>query len=535
MAPLVRVLFVSTLLNSEGVTDRVSSDASVVSPQDATPESAFSSLELLDQVQADLAAELKPAAPGIANRAGLQRLSILMPVFNERWTVGDVLNRINATPISIAKEIIVIDDGSTDGSADYVATLCRQMPGLRLIRQPRNAGKGSAIRRGIEEMTGDVAVIQDADLEYSPDDLPALLQPLLDDQADAVFGSRFSGSSRRCLPFWHAQINRALTLASNMVTNTNLTDMETGYKVVRADILRELNLSSRSFTLEPEITCRLAQWGARIVERPITYQGRSFEEGKKIRARDGIKAIATLLRCRLVQRNFTEYPEDAAQRSLRHAHRFHQSMVDMASPYLGERLLDAGAGAGNISGLLLKRPRLVLADINPHHVRRLKQRFANRSNVRIEHADLTDRSIVDTFADEQLDSILAANTLQQLGPDFLVLRNFYKLLPAGGRLVAFVPLDMRLMNSLDNAIGNERRYNAEHLCRLMERAGFEIAASQNFNRLGSAGWWMQGVLGRQGFGSGSVLSFDRLWSLAKGVDRFLPLPAMTAMIVGVKP
>jgi glycosyltransferase involved in cell wall biosynthesis len=457
-----------------------------------------------------------------------------MPVFNERWTVGDVLQKIAATSFPIEREIIVVDDGSTDGSAELVARMAATIPGIRLIRQSSNGGKGSAIRRAIEEMTGDVAVIQDADLEYSPSDLPALLEPVLADQADAVFGSRFAGETRRSLPFWHAQINRALTCVSNMVTNTSLTDMETGYKVVRADILRELNLSSRSFTLEPEITCRLAQWGARIYERPISYNGRSYEEGKKIRARDGIKAIATLLNCRFRDRNYTQYREDAILRSMRHAHHYQRSLMAMAEPFLGQRLLDAGAGIGSLSSHLLRRERLVLADINPHFVRRLQQRFAGRSNVRIEQTDLTEREVLNLFGEEELDTIFAANIMQQLGPDFLVMRNFHKLLPSGGRFVSIVPIDERLHNSLDAAAAHERRYNLDHYCGLLERAGFEIAAVQPFNRIGSVGWWTQGLLGRRSFGSGTVMAFDRLWQAARHVDRFLPLPATSAMVVGVK-
>lgn len=524
--------FVSTLVNNEKET--VNAGRTAVQPSVQSSPVELAGIELLERASAALDSELQNAPQFQSNPAGLTRLSILMPVFNERWTVGDVLQKIAAIRFPIEREIIVVDDGSTDGSAEVVLQLASTIPGIRCIRQSRNGGKGSAIRRAIEEMTGDVAVIQDADLEYSPSDLPALLEPILADQADAVFGSRFAGETRRSLPFWHAQVNRALTCISNMVTNTSLTDMETGYKVVRADILRELNLSSRSFTLEPEITCRLAQWGARIYERPISYNGRSYEEGKKIRAKDGVKAIATLLHCRFRDRNYTQYREDSILRSLRHAHHFQRTMLAMAEPFMGERLLDAGAGIGSLSSHLLRRERLVLADINPHFVRRLRQRFTGRSNVRIEQLDVTDREILSALGDENLDTVFAANLMQQVGPDFLVMRHFYKLLQQGGHFISFVPIDERLHNSLDAAAAHERRYNIHHYCGLVERAGFEIAAVLPFNRMGSVGWWTQGLLRRRNFGSGTVMAFDKLWQAARHVDRFLPLPAMSAMVVGVK-
>ncbi len=490
---------------------------------------------MLEQAEASLAAELNQAAlPG--NLAGLKRLSVLVPIYNERWTVVDVLRKVAAVALPIELEIVAIDDGSVDGSADVVAALCEEIPNLRLVRQPRNGGKGSAIRRGIEEMTGDVAVIQDADLEYDPADLPRLLAPLLAGQADAVFGSRFAGSSRQCLPFWHSQINRLLTTASNMLTGVSLTDMETGYKVIRGDILRELRLKSRSYTLEPEITCRLAQWGARIHEVPVSYQGRTFEEGKKIRGKDGVKALLTLARCRFFDANYSLVPEDTMLRSARHARRYHGWLATQLQPFLGSRVLDAGAGVGTLSAHFLKRARLVLADVDGHRVDRLRARFGGRSNVRIEQAELEDRQFAEDLRAENLDTVVCVNSLQQVGADFLALRNFYDLLPAGGQAVIVVPAEMRLFNRVDQAMGNQRRYQPHQLEQLMMRAGFEVIERKSFNRLGSLGWFGNGsLLGRRRFGSLQVAAFDRLWSVGKYFDRWLPVPAASLLVVGRKP
>lgn len=502
-------------------------------------------LDLLDRAEqslhAELAKDLSAIAPASAKssshpRAIITKLSVLIPIYNERWTVEDMLRQVVAVPFDVEVEVIAVDDGSSDGSAEVVARFAEHHANVKLLRQPKNMGKGAAIRRAIEEMTGDVAVIQDADLEYDPADLPSLLKPIQDGRADAVFGSRFAGSVRKSLPFWHAQINCCLTLASNIITGTNLTDMETCYKVVRADILRELRLSRNSFTIEPELTCRLAQWGARIYEAPISYSGRSFEEGKKIRPIDGLKALATLVIARFFDNQFSRMPEDAMQRSLRRARRYNKSLVEMAEPFLGDRVLDAGAGIGNLSGMLLRRSRVVMAEYDAHRADRLRARFGARSNVRICESDLVERSFTDEMLDENLDTVFCANTLQQIGPDFLVLKNFFKMLPSGGKCVLVVPHDLRLFGAIDSSLGHQRRYEKTQLGQLMERAGFEVVEQRSFNKLGAWGWRLLGLgLGRKRFGSLSTVAMDRVWPISRYLDKLLPGPAMSQLIVGRKP
>lgn len=224
-------------------------------------------------------------------------LSVIVPAYNEAATVETALKRIREVQLRL--EIIVVNDASTDGTREILGELEAKRLVDRVLHHEKNRGKGAAIRTGIAAATGDVVVVQDADLEYDPQDLPALLLPIRSRQADAVYGSRFQGGPHRVLYFWHFIGNKLLTLLSNMFTNLNLTDLETCYKVVRSDLMKKLPLTSDRFGFEVEITARLAQARARIWEIPISYSGRTYAEGKKITWRDGVAALFHILRYNL--------------------------------------------------------------------------------------------------------------------------------------------------------------------------------------------------------------------------------------------
>ena len=221
-------------------------------------------------------------------------LSVVMPVYNERNTLEEIVGRVLAVPLRI--ELVAVDDASTDGSREILERLAGER-GFRVFRQERNQGKGAAVRRGIAEATGDIIVVQDADLEYSPEEYPELIELIVKGKADAVFGSRFIGR-HRCFLFTHYLANLFLNLVTNLLYNTTMTDMETCFKAVRSELLKSLDLRSNRFGIEPEITAKLFKRGARVYEVPITYEGRDYSEGKKITWKDGFPALWTLVKYR---------------------------------------------------------------------------------------------------------------------------------------------------------------------------------------------------------------------------------------------
>jgi glycosyltransferase involved in cell wall biosynthesis len=219
------------------------------------------------------------------------KLSVIMPVYNEIGTIGEILARVRAAPIDCDMELVIVDDRSTDGTRDFLRDHAVRHPDVRLVLHDRNEGKGTAIRHGIEHVTGEVVIIQDADLEYDPRDYPALLRPIVEGRADIVFGNRFHGGEHRVLYYRHFVANRLLTMICNVATDLNLSDMEVGYKVFRTSVLKQLRLRARRFDIEPELVIKSARLGVRIYEVPISYHGRTYAEGKKIGWRDAVAAL----------------------------------------------------------------------------------------------------------------------------------------------------------------------------------------------------------------------------------------------------
>ncbi|HEV2446025.1 MAG TPA: glycosyltransferase [Candidatus Sulfopaludibacter sp.] len=466
------------------------------------------------------------------------KLSILIPAYNEEEWIAAVIARVVAVDFGdgVEIEIIAVDDASTDGTAEALDELQLRHDGrMRVVRHQRNRGKGAAIRTAIEHATGEFAVIQDSDLEYNPQDLPQVLRPLFEGHADVVYGSRFLISGeRRVLYFWHALANHLLTTACNMVADLNLTDMETGYKAFRLSLVRSIPLRSDRFGMEPELTIKLAQRGVAMYEVPISYRGRTYEEGKKIGLKDAIQAL-WLIAWYGLRRDI--YQDDGARilDALSQTKRFNRWMADTIRRYVGERVLEIGAGIGNLSQYLAPRRRsYTVSDYDDEHLARLRVRFQHRPNVRLMRCDL---SRPEDFAgiQGQADTVICLNVLEHIQDDAVGLANIASALVPGGHAIVLVPHDQGIYGTLDKVLGHYRRYSEAELRERMDAAGFDVERVLYFNRVTRPGWYVNGrILKRRHFSRLQLWGFDRLVWLWRRIDRFIPWPAVSLIAIGWK-
>jgi glycosyltransferase involved in cell wall biosynthesis len=466
------------------------------------------------------------------------KLSVLVPLFNEEDFVGSLLERVLAAPLpaNIALEIIVSDDGSTDGSVSQVEAVAAKYPGvIRLLKSDHNRGKGAALSRAIAAATGDLAIVQDADLEYDPKDYPRLLAPLIDGRADAVYGSRFmAAGERRVLYFWHAVANRVLTGICNVFSDLNLTDMESCYKAVRTRLLQSIPIASQRFGFEPEITIKLAKRQARIYETPISYNGRTYEEGKKIGLKDAFDALWVIVRTSLsndIYRDKDKMILDAFSG----APNFNRWMADTIRPYLGSQVLEIGAGIGNLTRLLVAgKQHYIASDLNAEHLARLRVRLAGRPNLKVA---VLDAAQADSYLEHrgQMDTVVCLNVLEHIEDDIGALKNMHSVLQDGGRVVILVPEGRSLFNSLDESLGHCRRYSEEELCNRLVEAGFTVESLLRFNRASRPGWWLNGtIMKRRTINRFQLRMFDHMVWLCRRIDHHLPWPPTSIIAVGRK-
>ena len=463
------------------------------------------------------------------------RLSVLVPVYNEAGTVRTLLERVMAVPIP--KEIIIVDDCSKDGTRAVLEELRGTLPPdpdntCKFFFHEVNQGKGAAVRTAAAHVTGDIALIQDADLEYDPTEYPKLIQPILDGHADVVFGSRFSGSPRRVLFFWHTVANKLLTLFSNMCTNMNLTDMETCYKVFRAQILRSIPIRSDRFGLEPELTAKVAHLRCRVYEVPISYHGRQYSEGKKIGWKDAFSAVWTILRFRINPDIGREDEGFTTLRRIDALKRYTEFLWDLMRPWVGQRVLEVGSGTGAMTRHLTTRERVVATDIDPQYVEFLGRMYADKPNVEVRTLDLA-KIGEDGLKPQSFDTIVCSNVLEHVEDDGAALRAMRDLCVPGGHVILIIPAFRALYGAIDEAIGHYRRYTRPEIAAKLAAAGMDVEHVSYFNSLGMFGWWLNAVVLRRR----SVPGFqarvnDRLTPLLRLERKLNPPVGMSLLAVG---
>jgi glycosyltransferase involved in cell wall biosynthesis len=471
--------------------------------------------------------------------AGPVVLSVIVPVYNERHLVEASLRRVLDLkhPSIRALEVIVVDDCSTDGSSEIVRRVASERSEMVVLRHERNQGKGAALRTGIAHASGDITVFHDADLEYNPQDLPALVRPFIEEGADAVFGSRYLAAPyRRALMFRHSVMNRWLTKLANVFTDLDLTDLETCYKAVRTVFLQSIPLRSEDFRIEIELTMKLAKRQARVFEVPIRYLPRSYREGKKIGARDGLLALMSLVHFSLVD---DLYKDDQYGSYLLHqierTRRFNTWMADVVRPFIGERVLEIGAGIGNLTSQFIPRDVYVASDLNPHYLHFLESYAAGKPYLHVRKIDPTR---ADDFCglEGSLDTVLMLNVLEHVPDEAGTLANVRRTLQPNGRAVILVPQGPARYSTLDRALGHRERYTRDGLKRSLSQAGFVVDELFEFNRVSVPGWWLNGkVLKRDVFPRVQLKFFDTAVPILRHIDRWLPYKGQSLVAIARNP
>src|SRR5579864_4723291 len=506
-------------------------------------------MDIVSSSSARTSSAVQTSAAVVASQEGMPKqrtstsLSVIVPVYNEQYLVETSLGRLRVlseSPLLESIKIIVVDDASTDGTPEAIRRFRESLETSEIdpkiswewMRHKKNSGKGAGIRTALSHVDTELVVIHDADLEYHPRDLLRMVEVFFSEDADAVFGSRFmAGGYKRTLFFRHAMGNKLLTFMCDLVCDLNLTDMETCYKMIRANLLKSIPLESSTFDVEPELAIKLAKRGGRIFEVPISYSGRTYAEGKKITWRDGARALWAILRYAASDRIYTkdESGGEILER-LNRAPRFTKWMADVIQPYIGDRVLEVGAGTGNMSVHLMPRSVYWATDVNPHYLDYLVTLRATRPYMRVAHTDAAD---AESFpVGQNFDTVVCLNVVEHVPDDVGALRNIFNALDEGGRSVILVPCGPAIYGSLDEVLGHCRRYTRDQLVGVAQQAGFHVERVLKFNRPGAVAWWFNGrILRRRTFGLGQIRMLNILTPVFRLLDSWLPLPPLSIIAI----
>ena len=473
-----------------------------------------------------------------------QSLSVLVPVYNEQHLVYTSLERLKVlatTPVLERVEVIVVDDCSTDRTSQVLERFQLEHandPESKIrwifLRHETNGGKGKAVRTALEHASCEITVIHDADLEYHPKDLIRIVNVFAEEElVDAVYGSRFAGGElRRILLYRHELGNRLLTFLTNLITNLNLTDMETCYKAVRTTLLKSIPLESNDFRIEPEITIKLAKRRARIFEVPISYSGRTYDEGKKINWRDGFRALFAMLKYATSDQIYKVDPYGSGTLArLARASKFNAWMADTIRTYCGMRVLEIGSGVGNLTRKLIPRDHYVASDINPLYLEPLTALSSEKPYLKATYCDVTDSASFPR-SDEGFDTVICLNVVEHVEDDLKAMENIRSVLADGGTGIVLVPNGPWNFGTLDEVLGHHRRYTKETLRKLGEDSGFVVEKLIEFNRIGTPAWFLNGrILRRRVFGLFQVWMLNLLTPVFRIVDPVLPFPPLSLIVI----
>ena len=467
------------------------------------------------------------------------KLSILVPVYNERTVVERSLAQVLAAPLpeNMDREIIIVDDCSTDGTSAILERIAANDSRIRLVKHPVNRGKGAAVRTAIQHAEGDFCIVQDADLEYDPREYPRLLVPLLDGHADAVFGSRYlRGEQTRVLPFWHSMINKFLTLVSNMFCNLNVTDMETCYKVFRTDLLKSIPIRSDRFGFEPEITMKSGKRKLRIYEVPISYHGRTYEEGKKIGWWDGVKVFGVILRYWLIDDLYVEPYGRGSLNNITGTPQYVNWMTSVLRPYVRDTVLELSSGIGNVTARLMGRRVIYIAtEKDPLYLHALRNRFLRTPNVSVQKLDPASTEDIAAVT-QSIETVLCVNVLEYTDDPVRTLRAIRECLAPGGSLLVLVPQGQNLYGTLDETLGHKRRFDEAQLRSMLAQAGYDIARLHQLNKFGTPAWLLHGrLLRRKHLSKITLKLFDKSVWIWRRLDPILPWHGLSLIAVAHAP